>query len=209
MRLDTKYVGSSGVTSSLDASKLGLATNALRPQGFFSGELLQTEAVREALTSLHGVVVSDLKRRPKDRLAWRTWLAEQDQKFLLNLKAKSSAAKQELAQSKYPHGFTAKTEIDNYGNDVEVIQAIGAELQKIGINLQISQVPEAQWSKDFSGGNLGAIAYTARRRLSRSRSAKPGWSSMARYIMGSPKIWVICSRSIRSRRAAGSNPRMT
>lgn len=96
MRLDTKYLGSSGVTSSLDASKLGLATNALRPQGFFSGELLQTEAVREALTSLHGVVVSDLKRRPKDRLAWRTWLAEQDQKFLLNLKAKSSQAKQEL-----------------------------------------------------------------------------------------------------------------
>ncbi|MDP2341689.1 MAG: hypothetical protein Q8O67_12090 [Deltaproteobacteria bacterium] len=96
MRLDTKYLGSSGVTSTLDASTLGLATNALRPQGFFSGELLATETVREALTSLHGVVVSDLKRRPRDRLAWRVWLAEQDQKFLLNLKMKSSAAKLEL-----------------------------------------------------------------------------------------------------------------
>lgn len=96
MRLDTKYVGQSGLTSTLESSKLGLATNALRPQGFFSGELLHTEVVREALTSLHGVVVSDLKRRPKDRLAWRIWLAEQDRQFILNLKTKSAAARQQL-----------------------------------------------------------------------------------------------------------------
>lgn len=98
MKLDTRYSGQSGVTSSLDGSHFGLATNTLRPQGFFSGELLQTETVREALTSLHGVVISDLKRRPKDRLAWRAWLAEQDQKFLLGLKMKSSAAKADLEQ---------------------------------------------------------------------------------------------------------------
>lgn len=96
MRLDTRYVGQSGVSATLDQSRFGLATNALRPQGFFSGELLRTETVREALTSLHGVVISDLKRRPKDRLAWRQWLAEQDQKFLLALKTKSSTAKQQL-----------------------------------------------------------------------------------------------------------------
>jgi peptide/nickel transport system substrate-binding protein len=87
-------------------------------------------------------------------------------------------AKQELAQSKYPHGFTAKTEIDNYGNDVEVIQAIGAELQKIGINLQISQVSSAQWSKDFSSGNLGGIAYTA------FYAASPDPSIFPSYLLG-------------------------
>jgi peptide/nickel transport system substrate-binding protein len=87
-------------------------------------------------------------------------------------------AKQELAQSKYPHGFTAKTEIDNYGNDVEVIQAIAAELQKIGINLQISQVSSAQWSKDFSNGNLGGIAYTA------FYAASPDPSIFPSYLLG-------------------------
>jgi peptide/nickel transport system substrate-binding protein len=87
-------------------------------------------------------------------------------------------AGQELAQSKYPHGFTAKTEIDNYGNDVEVIQAIAAELQKIGINLQISQVSSAQWSKDFSTGNLGGIAYTA------FYAASPDPSIFPSYLLG-------------------------
>jgi peptide/nickel transport system substrate-binding protein len=87
-------------------------------------------------------------------------------------------AKQELAQSRYPHGFTARTEIDNYGNDVEVIQAIGAELQKIGISLQVSQVSAAQWSKDFSTGNLGGIAYTA------FYAASPDPSIFPSYLLG-------------------------
>jgi peptide/nickel transport system substrate-binding protein len=92
-------------------------------------------------------------------------------------------AKQELAQSKYPHGFTAKTEIDNFGNDVEVIQAIGAELQKIGINLQISQVSSAQWSKDFTNGNLGGIAYTA------FYAASPDPSIFPSYLLGNASTY--------------------
>jgi peptide/nickel transport system substrate-binding protein len=87
-------------------------------------------------------------------------------------------AKGELAQSAYPRGFTAKTEVDGYGNDPEVIQAIGAELQKIGINLQISQVPAAQWSKDFSTGNLGGLAYTA------FYAASPDPSIFPSYLLG-------------------------
>jgi len=92
-------------------------------------------------------------------------------------------AKQELAQSKYPHGFTAKTEIDNFGNDVEVIQAIGAELQKIGISLQISQVSSAQWSKDFTNGNLGGIAYTA------FYAASPDPSIFPSYLLGNASTY--------------------
>ena len=92
-------------------------------------------------------------------------------------------AKQELAQSKYPHGFTAKTEIDNFGNDVEVIQAIAAELQKIGINVQISQVSSAQWSKDFTNGNLGGIAYTA------FYAASPDPSIFPSYLLGNASTY--------------------
>ena len=92
-------------------------------------------------------------------------------------------AKQELAQSKYPHGFTAKTEIDNFGNDVEVIQAIAAELQKIGINVQISQVSSAQWTKDFTNGNLGGIAYTA------FYAASPDPSIFPSYLLGNASTY--------------------
>jgi peptide/nickel transport system substrate-binding protein len=92
-------------------------------------------------------------------------------------------AKQELAQSKYPHGFTAKTEIDNYGNDVEVIQAIAAELQQIGITLQVSQVSSAQWSKDFATGGLGGIVYTA------FYAASPDPSIFPSYLLGNASTY--------------------
>jgi len=91
--LDVRYQGVSGVRSAdLSESTFGFATNALRPQGYLRGRLTHVERVREVLGTLHGVVVSDLKRRPKDREAWKRWLAEQDQKFLLGLKVKSQGA---------------------------------------------------------------------------------------------------------------------
>src|SRR5262249_26648815 len=40
---------------------------------------------REALGALYDVVVSDYKYHPKDRLAFRAWLEEQDRKFLDSL----------------------------------------------------------------------------------------------------------------------------
>jgi peptide/nickel transport system substrate-binding protein len=62
-------------------------------------------------------------------------------------------AKQEMAQSAYPHGVTATTVIDNgvYGpNDPNDIQVIAAELAKIGITLKIREVT----------GNAYISAYT-------------------------------------------------
>jgi peptide/nickel transport system substrate-binding protein len=52
-------------------------------------------------------------------------------------------ARQEMAQSAYPHGLTATTVIDNgvYGpNDPNDIQVVAAELQKIGITLKVHEV---------------------------------------------------------------------
>jgi peptide/nickel transport system substrate-binding protein len=60
-------------------------------------------------------------------------------------------AKAELAQSSHPHGFTAPLEVFVYGNVVTTAEAIAAELQKIGINLQIKAVTLAAWGTDESG----------------------------------------------------------
>jgi peptide/nickel transport system substrate-binding protein len=61
-------------------------------------------------------------------------------------------ARQEMAQSAYPHGFTATTTIDNGGfgpSDPNDIQVIAAELRKIGITLKIKEVPESQFVNGY------------------------------------------------------------
>jgi peptide/nickel transport system substrate-binding protein len=69
-------------------------------------------------------------------------------------------AKQELAQSAYPHGFTATTDIDNGtvgATDVNDIQVIAAELQKIGITLKVKEVSENAYINAYTnapGGDL-------------------------------------------------------
>ncbi len=98
--LDVRYTGRSGVSGGLGndvgQAQLGLATNALRPQGYLKAHLKQVERTREVLSTLHAVVISDLRKKPKDRAAWQRWLAEQDLLFLQKLKTKNSAAKDEL-----------------------------------------------------------------------------------------------------------------
>lgn len=60
-------------------------------------------------------------------------------------------AKQELAESAYPHGFTAPVVVFVYGNVVSTAEAIAGELQKVGINLQVKAVTLAAWGNDVTG----------------------------------------------------------
>jgi hypothetical protein len=94
--VNAKYTGASGVEQGLTTGKVGFATNTLREATFFKGELARPLVFREALGALHSVVISDFRYKPKDRIAFQTWLAEQDRKFLMTLKAKSTSAKLEL-----------------------------------------------------------------------------------------------------------------
>jgi hypothetical protein len=96
MMLNTKYSGASGVEQGLTTGKVGFATNLLRESTYFKGRLARPLVFREALGALHGVVISDFRYKPKDRIAFQAWLAEQDKKFLMGLKAKSAEAKLEL-----------------------------------------------------------------------------------------------------------------
>ncbi|HEY8429650.1 MAG TPA: SWIM zinc finger family protein [Sandaracinaceae bacterium] len=85
MRLEFKYAGSSGIVSDPSRSRVAFATNQLREATYFDGELARPLVFREALGALYDVVVSDYRYHPKDRLAFRAWLEQQDRKFLDSL----------------------------------------------------------------------------------------------------------------------------
>jgi peptide/nickel transport system substrate-binding protein len=64
-------------------------------------------------------------------------------------------ARQEMAQSKYPHGFsTTLVEYTGAGQLINQSQVIAAELQKIGIIAQIKENPIAAWEA-LAGGPAG------------------------------------------------------
>ena len=96
--MNVRYTAASRVSGGVDTSQLGLATNLLRPQGYLNAHVEHPERVREVLCTMHGVVVSDLRRKVRDRSAWETWLAQKDREFLLGLKTKASASKDQLEQ---------------------------------------------------------------------------------------------------------------
>jgi peptide/nickel transport system substrate-binding protein len=63
-----------------------------------------------------------------------------------------ASARQELAQSGYPHGFTTTLYEYNYGSSVDISQTIAAELGKIGITARIKVSPTlTAWQAVMTG----------------------------------------------------------
>jgi peptide/nickel transport system substrate-binding protein len=60
-------------------------------------------------------------------------------------------AKQELAESAYPHGFTATLETISFGSYTPVDEAITADLAKIGINLKLKVISFDQYIATADG----------------------------------------------------------
>lgn len=84
-----QFTGRSGVSrTSAGAATVGLSTNSLREPTFLEGELRDPLRLRESLSALHAVVVSDFRFKPRtlaDRAEFAAWLAEQDRQFLAGL----------------------------------------------------------------------------------------------------------------------------
>jgi peptide/nickel transport system substrate-binding protein len=60
-------------------------------------------------------------------------------------------AKQELAQSKYPNGFTFELDAPPYANIPTIDQALAGELAKIGITAKVVNVSFAKWDNEITG----------------------------------------------------------
>jgi hypothetical protein len=72
------YARGSRVASTADATAMSFAPDVSRPPTYFSGQLRLATTFREAISALHDVVVSDLRFKPRDRTAYKEWLAQHE-----------------------------------------------------------------------------------------------------------------------------------
>ncbi|HLM44304.1 MAG TPA: hypothetical protein VK458_10580, partial [Myxococcaceae bacterium] len=79
MHFEYSYAGNSAVQNQGDSTELSFAPDLKRQPTFFSGELRQNVAFREAISALHDVVVSELRFKPKDKSAYKAWAAKRDE----------------------------------------------------------------------------------------------------------------------------------
>lgn len=102
MRFRYKYYGSTHVDDSTSAQAFHLVPDALRPPTAFDGVLRRDShahlAFREALSALHAVVVSDLRYRGRDKSAYKTWLAQNEQALLTDYMATADQVRAESAE---------------------------------------------------------------------------------------------------------------
>src|SRR5689334_20478403 len=82
MLFNYRFAGNSTVTSTLHKTGLSFAPDTLRESAWFVGKLHKKLAFREAISALHDVVVSDLRFKPKDKTAYKEWVAQNESLFL-------------------------------------------------------------------------------------------------------------------------------
>ena len=86
-----------------------------------------------------------------------------------------------MAESAYPHGFTAVTETAAFASFPTIVQAIAAELQPIGITLKVQEGSINKWLADSgtTGTPPGGDMYTSLGAVSPDPSILPS------YMVGS------------------------
>lgn len=77
MRLSFAYLGRSALVELPSAMQLTLAPNLKRERVSFDAPLRQPLRFREAISTLHDVVINDLRYQPRDKTAYEAWKKEQ------------------------------------------------------------------------------------------------------------------------------------
>lgn len=96
MNLLLAYLGRSSIQRNPAGLAVSLAPNLRRDRVSFAGTLRRPLRFREAVSSLHDIVVSDLRCQPKDRSAYEAYLAEQRKREVVIRHGARQAARQEL-----------------------------------------------------------------------------------------------------------------
>lgn len=97
-----RFAGNSTVTSTSHKTGLSFAPDTLRESAWFVGKLHKKLAFREAISALHDVVISDLRFKPKDKTAYKEWVAQNEALFLAEYMAgyDANAANNRIEQLK-------------------------------------------------------------------------------------------------------------
>ena len=98
MDVTNRYAGQSGVTHDQDASAVSFSPDLLREPAYFVGNVSNHVNFREAISTLHHVVVSDLRFKPKDRTEYFAWLETQKEQMLAEAAAQGKAASERVAE---------------------------------------------------------------------------------------------------------------
>ena len=80
MQVSLAYLGRSGVRSDAAGQTLSLAPNLSREAVAFNAPLLKPLRFREAMSSLHDVVISDLRYKKKDKTSYHEWKKKQQER---------------------------------------------------------------------------------------------------------------------------------
>jgi hypothetical protein len=102
MLFNYRFAGNSTVTSTSHMTGLSFAPDTLRESAWFVGKLHKKLPFREAISALHDVVISDLRFKPKDKTAYKEWVAQNEALFLAEHMAgyDADAAKSRIEQIK-------------------------------------------------------------------------------------------------------------
>lgn len=102
MRLDVRYLGTSGLTAAKGGGEaLSFAPNLTREKVFFDADLLQPLRFREAMSALHEVVVGDARFKKRDKSAYLAWKADRAaEEVELRRQLMDRAVAKELAKKK-------------------------------------------------------------------------------------------------------------
>ncbi len=87
MLFNYRFSGNTNVTSSAYQTGMSFAPDTLRESAWFVGKLNKKIAFREAISALHDVVVSDLRFKPKDKTAYKEWVAQNEAMILADYMA--------------------------------------------------------------------------------------------------------------------------
>jgi hypothetical protein len=112
MQLNLAYRGRSAVTWSPAGVAVSLAPNLKRDHVSFEGVLRDPLHFREAIGALHGVVVSDLRYKPRDKSAYESYKAEEKRREgeLRRVVTKQARAATLEAMPELPEPYTAELE---------------------------------------------------------------------------------------------------
>ena len=98
MEFNYSYQKDSLVDNRATRTSVSFAPDTRRDPTFFRGELRRNIAFREGISALHDVVLSDLRWKPKDRTAYKEWLARQEQVDWAAVAAQKKDVAQQLKQ---------------------------------------------------------------------------------------------------------------
>lgn len=100
MLYNVRYRERSRLAAVPGAAALMFSPNLARAPVSFEAELAKPLRYREAMSALHDVVISDLRFKPRDKTAYREWLAKQEEREARLHEDATAHAKEELAATR-------------------------------------------------------------------------------------------------------------